>query len=144
MSINIWAVLVCAVAAQVLGMIWYGKGMFGNKWGMIIGMDTGTMTPERMAEMKKKMMPMAILQFVLSIITAGVLASVMNSYLVLGVGDGIKTSLLMWLGFVVPLSAGVAMWSGKPKKLAQSMFLITVSYQLVLFVIFGLVLGSWR
>ena len=36
------------------------------------------------------------------------------------------------------------MWSNKSKKDKWTLFLISAGYQLVLFVVFGFILGSWR
>jgi hypothetical protein len=143
MTINMWAVLVCAVAAQVVGMIWYGQKIFGKAWGRVMGMDMTTMTPEKRKEMQKSMGGLYFLQFVLSIVTALVLALVLNQFFAFGAWAGVKIALLMWLGFIIPLEAGMAMWGGKPKKLAWDMFLITSGYQLVVFVVFGIILGAW-
>lgn len=142
-EMNIWAVLVCAGIAQGLGFLWYGK-LFGKAYMKVIGgRDMSQMSKEECDEINKKMVPVYILNFVTSIITIVVLAYVFNHYLVIGAMEGIKIALLMWVGFIMPMTASAAMWSGKPKQLAWNMFFITAGYELVAFIIFGAILGAW-
>lgn len=65
------AVLVCGVAALVIGSIWYGP-LFGKAWMKIMGVEN--MSEEQKQAMKKGMWMMYLSQFILSLITAGVLA----------------------------------------------------------------------
>lgn len=141
--INIWAVIVCAVLSMVIGMAWYGKMLFGKSWMRVMGVDMSTMTPERQKEMQKKMWPSYLAQFILSIISVVVLSITINKFLVFGAWGGMQVAALMWLGFMMPIAAGGALWSGKSKKNAWDMFLISASYQLVSFVIFGAILAVW-
>lgn len=143
MDINILAVIVCAVVAQVLGFLWYGP-FFGKSYMAVIGgKKREEMTDEECKEMNKKMGPVYILNIVVSIVTILVLSCVLKQYVVMNTVEGMKIALLMWLGFVMPMCASGAMWSGKPKKIAINMFLITAGYQLVAFALFGLILGMW-
>lgn len=50
MNVNWLAVVVGAVAAFALGMLWYSPKMFGTKWAMASGHD-----PEKMKKMKPPM-----------------------------------------------------------------------------------------
>jgi hypothetical protein len=143
MDINIWAVIVCAVVAQGLGFVWYGP-LFGDKYARIIGGKTkAEMSDEECKEMNKKMGPVYALNFIMGVITVLALACVFNHYIVMGADAGIKTALALWFGFVMPMHAGMAMWSGKPKKMAWNLFLISTGYQAVAFAIFGAILGAW-
>ncbi len=125
---------------MVLGYIWYGP-FFGKAWARIIGMDMSTMTPEQKKEMGKKMGPMYLLNFLLAILIAGTLGFIINNW---AMASGLVTGLIIWLGFVMPMMAMNAMWSGKAKKLAWQMFWLTAGYQLICFIIAGVILAAWQ
>lgn len=140
MAINYLAVLVCGVASMVVGFVWYGP-LFGKVWMQIMGADT--MTAQEKEAMKKSMWGMYLLQFILSLITAGVLAVFIASSADTTT-SAVAIAISSWLGFVMTTNAGAALWSGKPKKIAWKMFFVSSGAQLVTFVIFGLILGSWK
>jgi hypothetical protein len=133
---NYVAILVCGIAAMVVGFIWFGP-LFGKMWMQIMGVDT--MSPEQREAMKKNMWGMYLIQFILSMITAGVLsvhiANWMNS------PSALSVALCTWFGFILTTEASTALWSGKPSKTAWKMFLISASGQLVTFVVFAIILG---
>ncbi len=137
-EINYYAILACGVASMVLGFIWYGP-LFGKKWMKL--MNLGVQTPEEMKKAQKEMMPTYILTFVLALFQAWVL-----SYYIKGWTDasGVENSLWIWGAFVIPTIFGGTMWNGSSKKVAWSRFCIQGGYYLVLFVIFGLILGYWK
>ena len=140
MTINYLAVLVCAVASMVVGFVWYGP-LFGKAYMQVMGADS--MTPEQKEAMKKGMWGMYFVQFVLSFITAGVLA-----YYILNWADAsagaIGIAVCTWFGFVMTTTAGASLWSGKPKKMAWKMFFISAGAQLVTFIVFGIILSLWK
>ena len=43
----------------------------------------------------------------------------------------------------MPTVAGAAMWNNDSAKISWARFMIQAGYQLVLFVMFGLILGAW-
>ena len=134
MVISFWAVIVCAVAAMVLGMIWHSKALFGNKYMKALGADMN-MSPEKMAEIQKKMWQLYIVQFLLVMLQAWVLAQFL--------WVGVANALWIWVGFIMPTIAGATMWSARPRKDAWTIFLISAGYSLVLFIMFGLILKAW-
>lgn len=138
MEMNYLALIICAIAALVIGMIWYGQALFGKTWMKITGLDV--MTPEAQAEAKKGMVKMITTQFVLSFVSAFVLARFINMS---GMG-GIEMAFWIWLGFLMPTAGGSALWSGKPKGLAWSMFFITAGAELVTFLAYGAILSAWK
>ena len=150
------AVLVCGIAAMVVGFIWYGP-LFGKAYMKTMGADT--MTPEQKAAMKKSMGGMYFLQFILSLVTAWALSlfinlcapfssvfletKLPNTFVCYPGSSPIWIAILIWFGFVMTTTASGALWSGKPKKMAWSFFWITAGAQLVTFIVFGLILGAW-
>lgn len=136
--INYWAVLVCAVLSMVLGYIWYGP-LFGKKWLEIVG--ANTMDMERRAEMMKGVWKLYITQFLLTLFQVYVLAYYVAGWFEV---SGVENTLWIWAAFIVPTVAGASMWNNDSAKVSWARFLIQGGYQLVLFVMFGLVLGSWK
>ncbi len=138
MDINLWAVLVCAVLSMVVGGIWYGP-IFGKRWMRIIGIDPNDI--ESCKKAQQEAMPMYAIQFILSVFQAYVLA-----HFILGWSEasGVETALWIALAFVIPTVAGASMWTAEKGKVKWERFLIQAGYQIVLFAVFGLILGYWR
>lgn len=138
LSINYWAVLVGAIFSMVLGAIWYGP-LFGKKWMEIVGMD-----PEdtvAMEKMKKSAGPMYFVQFILTLFQVLVLAHLIaDTQLV----SGLERAIWIWAAFIIPTLAGAVMWTNDTKQLKWSRFFIQGGYQLILFVVFGLLLQFWK
>ncbi len=138
MEVNYYAIGVCAILSMVIGFIWYGP-LFGKKWAEIIG------TSSQDAEARKKMQqaagPLYGIQFLLSIFQVWVLA-----YYIVGWKDasGLTNALWIWAAFVLPTVAGASMWNNGSNKIKWSRFLIQTGYQLVLFAVYGIILGTWR
>lgn len=143
-TVNYLAILVAGIVSMVTGSIWYGP-LFGKTWGRIIGMDVAGMPPEQKAKMQKGMGALYFANFILALLTAYILAHYIGGWQPApGAQGGIINAFWIWLGFIMPTAAGGAMWSGKPKKLAWQMFWVTMSYQLVNFLIIGAILGAWK
>ncbi len=138
MTINYLAVLVCGIASMVVGFVWYGP-LFGKAWMQIMGADS--MNPEQKQAMQKNMWGMYLIQFILSLITAGVLSYHIGNWA--GDASSIGIAVCTWFGFVMTTDAGAALWSGKPTKVAWKMFLISASAQLVTFIVIGAIIGTW-
>lgn len=138
MEINYLAVLACGVASMIIGSIWYGP-LFGKKWMKIIG--ATEMDIQKRKEMQKKAMPLYSISFVLALFQAYVLA-----YYIAGWTDasGVENALWIWAAFIMPTVAGASMWNNDSAKVSWSRFLIQAGYYLVLFIVFGLILGYWK
>ena len=136
MEINYVMILGAAIISMIVGSIWYGP-LFGKKWMEIIG--TTEMDAVKRKEMQKKAMPLYGIQFVLVLVQVFVLTIVVTSTS----GSGVGIAFWMWLGFVLPTVAGSAMWNNEPNKTKWAIFLIQSGYYLVLFLIFGFIIGKW-
>lgn len=118
MDINYWAVLVCAVWAMAVGIIWYGP-LFGKKWLKVIGAtDSGL---EARKKMQQGAVKLYFVQFILTLFQAWVLA-----YYIAGWREvsGLENALWIWVAFIVPVLAGVAMWNNDSAKVSWARFLI--------------------
>jgi hypothetical protein len=139
MEINIIAVLVCGVAAMIVGFLWYGP-LFGKAFMRV--MCTEKLTPEQMKIEQKKMGGRYFIQFIIALITAAVLSIHISHWS--GNESAMAIAVCTWFGFVVTTEAGAALWSGKSNKLSWYMFLVTSGAQLVTFIVFAIILSAWQ
>ncbi|MCB1569737.1 MAG: DUF1761 domain-containing protein [Dokdonella sp.] len=127
---NIWAVLVAAVSAFVLGGLWYSPMLFGKPWQREAGVSE--------EQMKNANMGLIFgLAFVLSLVASLVFALFLGPRppVSLGLGAGFAAGLC-WVG----ASFGINyLFERKSLKL----FLINAGYHTVQFTIIGLVLALW-
>ena len=139
MEINVLAVVACGVVSLILGFLWYSQMLFGNIYMKSIGADIN-MPVEKMKEIQAKMWQLYITQFLLAVFQAFVLSHYISGW---SDGTGLENALWIWAAFVMPTVAGAWMWSARPRRDAWNAFLISAGYQLVLFVLFGLILKAW-
>ncbi len=138
MQINYLAILVCAVIAMALGALWYGP-LFGKKWMEIVGATPGDL--EARKKMQKSAGPLYVVQFILVLFQVWVFAYYVEGW---KEASGVQHGLWIWAAFIMPTVAAASMWNNDSKKVSWARFLIQAGYQLVLFVIFGFVLGAWK
>ncbi len=139
MEISFLMVLVCAVVSIIIGSLWYGPMIFGKAWMRLNNVDPECMNdPVKRKEMQKQALPAYILQLILSLIQIFILAK----FISLG-GNALTTSLLVWLGFLMPMAAQGSMWNNDTKKNNQTKFLIVAGFNLLLSIVLGLIIGAW-
>jgi hypothetical protein len=137
-TVNYWAIATGAVLSMVIGAIWYGP-LFGKKWMEIVGVNPAD--EEARKKMQKSAGPLYVVQFVLTLFQVLVLAHLVADTKIAG---GLERSLWIWAAFVIPTLAGAVMWTNESPKLKWSRFLIQGGYQLVIFIVFGLLLQFWK
>lgn len=139
LDINYLAVLVAAIAAVVLGGIWYGP-VFGKLWITLMGW-----TPKEIEEAKKKGMGKS---YALTALGALVMAYVLAHFVVgwamatiaqSAVFIGLQTGFWLWLGIVLPVLLSSVLWEKKSWKL----YLLNVGYWLAVLLTMGAILGGW-
>ena len=136
MSVNYWAVIVSAIASMVVGSIWYGP-LFGKMFMNAMGMDGWSQ--EKKDAMKKAMAITYVWQFIASLVMFYVLAWMIVGLNRLSIKGGVHVALLEWIGFVVPLSLGQALWGGKIK-----LFWLSIGNMLITLVVAGVIIGAWK
>jgi hypothetical protein len=129
----------CAVLAMVVGFVWYGP-LFGKVWLRLADVKPNDI--KKRQEMQKAAGPLYGVQFVLTFLEALVLDNFIGA--TTDVKVGLTVSLLVWLGFVVPTLAGTIMWTAEDGQRKKVRFLLQLGYQLVIFLIFGMVLMWWN
>ena len=138
LDVNLWAVLVAAVATMPLGFLWYSPMLFANPWMKLMGYDPNDKA--KIAEMQKSAGRSYALAFVASGLSAAVLGKIIAIASVHSVLYGMKFGFAMWLGFVTTVQLTNAVFSRQPWKL----YAINTGYQLVCYLAMGAIMGAWR
>jgi len=142
--VNWLAILLAAIVLFILGGLWYSPVLFMKKW---LALQNRTEEQARAEAASANMPLMYTSAFITAFITAAVMAHLL-SHMMSGTdhimhpsaGHGAMFGFLCWLGFAAPTSYATAIFSGKPKQL----WFIDSSYNLVGFVLTGIILGAWR
>jgi Protein of unknown function (DUF1761) len=131
MKTNYLAVVVSAIAYFALGAVWYGF-LFNKPW----------MALEHMTVEQAKSMNPAIpylVSFVLELLIAYSLAQLCIWRNANTAARGASIGILVWIGFVGPISFMNYMFEMRPKAL----FAINEFYPLVGMLLMGAILGAW-
>ncbi len=145
MALTIGIIILATVARFAVGAIWYmPKGLFGKKWLELQGETAAVLTPERKKEGNKSM----VAGFVFTLISTFVLglllsplaqvSDTVNQPFVLPV---IFLTLLVWLGFVVPILAQRKLYDLK-KVYSWQLFWIDATHELAGLIVAGLILAA--
>jgi hypothetical protein len=132
-DINYVAVLVCGVAAMILGYAWYSNALFGKAW-----MKLAKLTDADMKKASSNMPMMYGGMFISALVMAYVLAHFAKYAGAVTLTDGAVAGFWAWLGFVGTTMLSGALFEHKPLKL----YLINTGYYLVTLVVMGIILVS--
>ena len=138
MAVNLWAVLVSALATMAIGFVWYSPWLFARPWMVLMGYDPDDKA--KIAEMQKSAGPSYALSFVASAMAAAVLGKIIAVATINTALYGIKVGLGVWLGFVTTVQLTNSLFSRQPAKL----YAINTGYQLICFLAMGAIMGAWR
>lgn len=130
-NINYWAVLVAAILSMPVGALWYSPILFAKPWMK----ETG----KKMSEMRGATTGY-VLAFVAELITAYVLAHIIQYAQATTLLQGLATAFWVWIGFVATAMAVNYTFEGRSQKL----YLITAFHHLAVLLVMGAVLGAWR
>jgi len=137
MGVNLWSVLVAAVATMILGFLWYSPLLFAKPWTVAMGYDPNDKA--KMDEMRKGAGKLYGITFVASLISAFVLAKIIDVTTVNSALYGMKIGFAVWLGFVTTVQLTSTLFKKRPIKL----YLIDTGYQLVCYLVMGAILAKW-
>lgn len=133
--VNNAAVVVTGLVIFLLGGLWYSPLLFAKRWMTLIGRS------EDEIKAKTGSVPLSYLVvFLCGLATAYVMALVVGNFSPSSALDGALIGALCWVGFAGATSFGTALFSAKPKAL----WMIDSGYNLVSFVVAGLILATWR
>ena len=133
-KINYGAVVVAAIAAFVMGAVWYSPVLFGNTYMTLRGISTGAI-----AETNP---PPAVLiaEFVRCLIVAYVLARFVVRLKVVGWMDALLLGAWVWLGFQAMAIVGSVIHENYPWQL----YAIHAGDALVKTLLITVILAVWR
>jgi hypothetical protein len=130
-SLNGWAILAAVLAGYALGAVWYAPPVLGNAWLRALG--------KRKEELGSPVRAMAI-QFLLTLVTATVLALLVVRFGAITWAEGAAIGLIAGVGLVATGLASDYLFSGWSLRL----YAIQVAYKLVSLAVMGAILGAWR
>ena len=130
-EINILAVVVSAVAAMVVGFIWYSPPLFEKAWLDDIGRSRDDIEGD------------SPIKFLVAFIGALLMAYILARLLDIVGGPSLELGILMavvvWVAFVAATSATNFAFAGRPVRL----WLIENGNHLVTLLLMGIILGVW-
>jgi len=135
-DINWWAVIAAVAVNMVVGAIWYSPLLFAKQWSKLTG--------RKMNEMGD-----GAKGYLLTTAGAFVQAYILAHFVVYtayfypnysNIRVGVTTGLLLWVAFVAVTQGVNAVFAGTRKKL----WAINTGYFLVVLLINGVLLASWR
>ena len=133
LSTNWVMVLVAAVAAMVLGYLWYSPILFGKEWMELTGIKMGK------GVTKKKMFIIFGFGFLAVVITSFVLKQFIDLFYIVNLFDAVQLSFWIWFGFVATTLISGILYEGKSWKL----FVINSGYQLASIMLMAVILSYW-
>jgi len=139
-AINWLAVFVAAIVMFILGGLWYSPVLFAKRWIALLGR-----TEEQMREQAAaaNMPVLYISAFLCAFLTALVMSHFiahMSNVVTPDVAHGALFGFACWIGFAAPTSYATAIFSGTPKQ----RWAIDSGYNLVSFILAGIILAVWR
>jgi hypothetical protein len=138
--VNWLAILVAGIVIFMLGGLWYSPVLFAKKW---IALQNKTEEQMRAEAASANMPIMYASAFITGLLIAGAMAMVfahVANDMPMNAAHGALLGALLWLGFAASTSYATAIFSGKPRQL----WFIDSAYNLVSFVLAGIILAVWR
>ncbi len=133
-EVNFVTVLLAAVAAMVVGFVWYSPMLFAKQWVKLTGKN---MTPENNTEMAKTYG----LTFLTALVTAYVLYHItalsMNFFHYSSFTSGLSSAFWVWIGFVATTQFSEMLFG----KINWQLLGINAGYRLVSLLAMGAVIG---
>jgi hypothetical protein len=148
-KINHWAVVVAAIAALVVGAVWYSPFLFGNAWVELrfdpSALDNYTHNLNALAHagnMGDTKIPVGemLAEFVRELVIAYVLARFVVLLRVVDWKGAVRLGIWVWIGFNAALLLGTVIHENMPWKL----YAIHAGHGLVNILVMTVILGVWR
>jgi len=137
-NLNWLAILVAAICTMMVGFLWYSPLLFAKPWMKEMGYDPNDKA--KTEEMKKTAGPKYGGSFVASLISAFTLALILHGLRAEDLHFGLMASFHIWLGFVATVQFTGALFTKQSMKL----FGINTGYQLVCYLVMGVILTLWH
>jgi ABC-type multidrug transport system permease subunit len=130
LAVNYLAVVVAAVAAVVVGIVYYGLAGLGDRLARLMGSTPlGRPGPAQL-----------VIGVVVSLVNAWVLALLSLNLGAASITDAIMLGVLAWLGFMATLSGAQVAFQGRP----WNAWLITNVHDVAIQVVMAAIVTLWR
>ncbi len=133
LQVNYVALIVAAIAVFALGWLWYGP-LFSKVWLHEMKLSQTSMNSD-----KSNMGKFYLVMYVTNLVTAYVLAHILQFTDVANNSEAIVTAFWVWLGFYAAGGVHHYLFPAKSLKL----YLLDNAYQLVSLIIVALILTNW-
>ena len=129
-AVNYLAVVVAAVAAVVIGILYYGVAGLGDRLARLVGSTPlGRPGPAQL-----------VIGVVVALVNAWVLALFSLNLGASSLTDGIVLGVLVWLGFMATLSGAQVAFQGRP----WNAWLLTSVHDVIVQVVMAAIVTLWR
>jgi E3 ubiquitin-protein ligase DOA10 len=134
-SVNYLAVIIATLVSFFIGFLWYGP-IFGKIWMKLNNIKSKDVKKAKENGMLKPM----IINFIGTLITAFVIASLIATLNLTTLNAAITLSFLLWIGFIASTTLlGSVLWDNKP----WGLFILNGAYWLVNLEILSIIISLW-
>jgi xanthine/uracil permease len=131
--INLWGVLLGAVASMIIGMVYYSDTLFGKEWKKLAKVDE-----KRFQKEMPRIMPGMFVAALVTAYTVAFMTFLYQSYFANSwMTAGVTTSLILWLG----LSATTTFVHNAVDQRPSRLTAISVGNRLLSILAMGLIVG---
>lgn len=130
-DINLVGVVLGAISNMIIGAIWYSPMVFGKTWMKLVGI-----SQKEIDSGKKQMSKTYSMAFVGALITAYILAVILDLVGATTILEGLQIGFLIWLGFVATTTLSTVLFENKKTDL----YLLNNGYNLVSTLVMSVIL----
>jgi flagellar biosynthesis protein FlhB len=135
-DVNYLAILVSGIVAMIIGGLWYSPLLFGKAWMKLMGFGKKDIEKAKAKGMGK----IYLVNFLASLVMFYVLAWLIGAIGAAGFAEGVVVGFWVWLGFNASVLIAGVLWENRPFNL----YLINVTYWLVILLLNGGIIAVWR
>jgi hypothetical protein len=101
-NINFTILIITAFISIGVGYFWYSPSIFGNRWVREMNLTSEFIDERKKNGSKSSMAKKYLPAMIFSLLTSYVIAALLNSLIVTGIGGLILLALFLWIGFTLP------------------------------------------
>lgn len=137
-NISYLTVVVAAIVGTGIGFLWYSPIAFGRPWMREMGITADSMEEFKKKNGKRAMIKTHTISTLFTLVSAYILAALLNSLIIVSFSSLIVIALFLWLAFSMPIALNYTLYGGKQ---SYTLFAINTGHQLVTLVVMTLIIG---